>query len=248
MRVRALAAVAVAVVVVSAATACASTVTGQAVAAPEPAVNNPALAVIPVRTVPGSAAFPVTTDRNAAIVLVGKPGAKVVVDLYEDYLCPVCGRFDAQYSPDIARQFAAGTLQVRYHPLDLLDASSTPPGYSLLAANAALAVATATPAKFLDFQASLFGDQPPENGPGWTAGELKNLAARLGAGNAEFNALVDSQNYDQQIQANLAAATNDPSLQQPSGGFGTPSVVAGGKLVDWSADPNWLDEMVNAAH
>ena len=249
MRVGHLAAIAVAVAVACGATACTSSVTGQAVAAAQVVrPNDPTLAVIPARTVPGSAAFPVTMDRNAAVVLVGKPGAKVVVDLYEDYLCPVCGRFDSMFSSDIDKQFAAGTVQVRYHPLDLLDESSVPPGYSLLAANAALAVATASPARFLDFQSSLFGHQPQENGPGWTVGELKSLAVRLGAGNAQFNALVDTGDYDQLIKANLAAATNDPTLQQPGGGFGTPTVVAGGKVVDWSDDPNWLDSLVATAY
>ena len=246
MRVGHLAAIAVAVAVACGATACTSSVTGQAVPAAQP--NGPTLAVIPARTVPGSAAIPVTMDRNAGVVLVGKPGAKVVVDLYEDYLCPVCGRFDSMFSADIDKQFAAGTVQVRYHPLDLLDESSVPPGYSLLAANAALAVATASPAKFLDFQSSLFGHQPQETGPGWTVGDLKNLAVRLGAGNAQFDALVDTGNYDQVIKANLATANSDPTLQQPGGGFGTPTVVAGGKVVDWSGNPNWLDSLVATAY
>jgi protein-disulfide isomerase len=255
MPVRFVAAVAVAVAVACTAAACTSSVPGQAVAAPDALAQSsgtdPALAVIPVRTVPGSDAIPVTIDRAGATVLAGKPGAKVQIDLYEDYLCPICGRFDAEFSSGIYTQLAAGTVQIRYHPLNLLDAESDPPGYSMLAANAALAVATATPGKFLAFQASLFGHQPPENGRGWTQGELKNLAIRLGAANGQFDSLVVGQTYDRQIQANLTSASKDPALQQDAGGssaFGTPTLLAAGRQINWVADANWLNDLVSAAH
>ncbi|HVV19386.1 MAG TPA: thioredoxin domain-containing protein, partial [Pseudonocardiaceae bacterium] len=212
-----------------------------------PDVRDPRLAVIPVRTVPGT--YPVAVD--SAAVVVGRADAKVHVDIYEDYLCPVCARFDAQFGDAIDRQVAANAVQVSYYPVNLLDHESTPAGYSMLSANAAVAVAIVAPATFLDFQRSLFGKQPAEGGAGWTRDELLNLAYRLGVSGSRFDSLVSGKAFDQQIQANLDHANSDPGLEQDAGGskaFGTPAVFSGGHLVDWSGNPNWLTDLVGSAH
>ena len=92
--------------------------------------NVAAQTVIPARTVPGSAQYPVSIDRAAATVLVGKPTAKVTVDAYEDFECPICREFESQYFTGVEQQLEAGTVQVRYRMLNLLDQSSVPAGYS----------------------------------------------------------------------------------------------------------------------
>ncbi|QUQ64704.1 thioredoxin domain-containing protein [Kutzneria sp. CA-103260] len=92
-----------------------------------------------------SATYPTTVDKAAATVLVGKDTAKTTVDAYEDFLCPICGQFEQVYFPQLEKHLAAGDLKIRYHLLNLLDASSVPPGYSMISANTALAVATVAP-------------------------------------------------------------------------------------------------------
>ncbi|HET6502703.1 MAG TPA: thioredoxin domain-containing protein [Amycolatopsis sp.] len=207
-----------------------------------------AVAVIPA--VHAAATYPTTVDRAGATVLVGKDTAKVTVDAYEDFLCPICGQFEAANFPDLEKQLSAGTVQVRYHLLNLLDDRSVPPGYSMMAANTALAVATVAPEKFLDFHYSLYQKQPEESGPGWTQAQLTSLANRLGVSGAPFDNLVDGKTYDARIQQNLQTAENDQSLWQTSSqgsGFGTPTIVIGGKPVDWT-QPGWLDNAVSAAY
>jgi protein-disulfide isomerase len=208
--------------------------------------------IIPAKTVSGSAAYPATIDKANATVLVGKPTAKVTVDAYEDFLCPICGQFESQYFQQMSRQLSAGTLKVRYHMLNLLDSSSVPAGYSMMSANTALAVATVAPQKFLDFHYSLFQKQPEENGPGWTQEQLTNLANRLGVSGSQFDKLVADKTYDQRIQANLDAAGKNQALFQTSTdgsrGFGTPTIVANGKVVNWQADTTWLSDLVKAAY
>jgi protein-disulfide isomerase len=203
---------------------------------------------IPVAHANGT--YPTTIDRSKALVTVGKDSAKVTVDAYEDFLCPICGKFEQTYFPGIEKHLAAGDVKIRYHLINLLDSSSVPPGYSMLAANTALAVATVAPDKFLDFHYSLYQKQPQENGPGWTQDQLSNLANRLGVSGAQFDDLVKNKAYDNQIQQNLTTAEKDPALVQDNGdgtkGFGTPTVVVGGKVVDLS-DSNWLDKAVSAA-
>ena len=54
--------------------------------------------------------------------------------------------------------------------------------------------------------------------------------------------MVNGNTYGPKIQANLASAAANPALQQ-QGGFGTPTIVANGALVNWQ-DPNWLNAIV----
>lgn len=196
-----------------------------------------------------SATYPTKLDRANATVLVGQPSAKVTVDAYEDFLCPVCGEFEARWFPAIDKQLAAGKIKVRYHLLNLLDEGSTPKGYSTQSANTALAVAQVAPEKFLDYHLSLFKQQPSEGGPGWTQKQLSELAGSLGVKGPAFDRVVKTGAYDKQIAANLAAAVKNKKLWQTSAqgtGFGTPTVVVNGKVVD-VRQPNWLDKAVKTS-
>jgi protein-disulfide isomerase len=206
--------------------------------------------LIPARTVAGAAQYPVAIDKANATVLAGKPTAKITVDAYEDFECPICREFESQYFTGINQQLRAGTVKVRYHLLNLLDNSSTPAGYSSMSANTALAVASVAPGTFMDFHYSLYQKQPAENGPGWTQAQLSSLANRLGVSGPQFSSMVNNRSFYGQIQANLDAASKDRALFQTSTdgstGFGTPTVVANGKVVNWQTDTTWLSDLVKA--
>lgn len=206
--------------------------------------------VIPALTVKGSTSYPAVLDKADATVLVGKSTAKVTIDAYEDFLCPICGDFESTNFNNIEAQLEAGTIKVRYHMINLLDSRTTPPGYSTMAANTALAVAQADPEKFIDFHYSLYNKQPSEGGVGWTQAQLNSLANRLGVSGPVFNSVVDNKTYDKQINANLTAAENDQALFQQSSegtGFGTPTIVANNKVINWQSDATWLSDLVKAS-
>jgi protein-disulfide isomerase len=214
--------------------------------------NQAAQTIIPALTVPGSNSYPSTVDKTDATVLVGQAAAKVTIDAYEDFLCPICGQFEASNVSTIERQLDAGTIKVRYHMINLLDNSSNPPGYSLMAANTALAVATVAPATFLDYHYSLYQKQPQEHGTGWTQAQLTDLAHRLGVSGPRFDSLIANKTYDHQIQTNLTNATHDQALWQTntdgSQGFGTPTIVADNTPINWQANATWLTQLVATAY
>jgi protein-disulfide isomerase len=79
--------------------------------------------LIPEQTVSGSDSHPATIDRADATVLVGKPTAKLTIDAYEDFLCPICGEFESA-NAGVEQQLQAGTIQVHYHMINLLDSRS----------------------------------------------------------------------------------------------------------------------------
>lgn len=208
--------------------------------------------VIPAKTVAGSANYPVTIDKADATVLAGKTDAKVTIDAYEDFECPICKDFESANFTNVEKQLQSGTVKVRYHMINLLDGSSVPAGYSSMSANTALAVATVAPDKFIDFHYSLYQTQPEENGPGWTQAQLTSLANRLGVRGAEFDKLIADRTYYQQIQTNLDNASKNKALFQQAGGgqptFGTPTIVVNGKVVNWQANTSWLRDAVKAAY
>jgi protein-disulfide isomerase len=202
----------------------------------------------------GQAIAPITTQaqvggvvekRNGVVVSVGKPGAKTTIDIYADFLCPICGQFQKTYGQQIEQQINAGNLQVNYHMVPLLNSSSNPPGFSLDAANAALAAADA--GKFTAFHDSLYASQPQEGKRGYDNAQLIKLGQDLGITNPKFAQEVNSGTYDQQINAAFQQTLNDPNLQQNFGqgaSFGTPTVAVNGKAIPLSQ--GWLDQLIAA--
>lgn len=205
----------------------------------------------PIPPVRVAASYPVSLANG--VVTAGKPGAAATVDAWEDFLCPICGNFEAAYAGEIQDALTAGRLDVRYHVVNLLDRNSNPNGYSLLAANAALCAADA--GVFPSYHASLYGKQPKEGEAGYTVDQLVALGQQLGA-KGSFESCVRSGAHDAEAKAQLDRAADVPALQvrDASGAVGhtadgrpvfrgTPSVVADGKLVN-IADSNWLAKTI----
>jgi protein-disulfide isomerase len=171
------------------------------------------------------ASYPV--DAEGGVVVAGKPAAPTVVDVYEDFLCPACGLFEARHRATIEQALDDGRIVVRYHPVNLLDELSRPPGYSLEAANAAICAAEAR--VYPSYHASLFAAQPKEGGTGYPQEALASLGGELGAGGG-FEQCVRSGAHDGQVLANLAGA--DAALRSLGGFRGTPTVLVNETPVD----------------
>jgi len=186
--------------------------------------------------------------RADGVVIVGDDTAKVTLDVYEDFLCPACGAFEAANGADIEKHVEAGTVQVRYHMLPMLNESSDPPGYSMDSANAGLCAADA--GMFPGYHKSLFKDQPEEGGRGWDREQLVKLGNLIGISSADFKACVTSGKYDSLVQGNFDEVKKTTYLQQDVGGgkkgFGTPTIAVGEKVVD-TAKSNWLDKLIASA-
>jgi protein-disulfide isomerase len=188
---------------------------------------------------------PVALEAQTGTVVVGKDDAKATIDVYEDFLCPICGTFEKQFGKAVEDGVTSGKLKVRYHIVNLLDAQSKPAGYSLLSAGAALSVAKNSPEKFPGFHDSLFAAQPHEGGAGYTADQLVQLGKNLGVGGS-YEQDVRGGAFDETVKAAFKTAGSDPALRRSDGGksyFGTPTVTSGGKIVD-TRDQNWLAALI----
>ncbi|WP_394613602.1 DsbA family protein [Lentzea sp. JNUCC 0626] len=180
--------------------------------------------------------------REGNTVLVGKDTATVTVDVYEDFLCPICGTFEKTYGTDIKKAVEDGKVKIRYNILPMLNRLSSPEGYSTDSANAALCVAD--DGKFNAFHAALFAKQPEEGEAGYTQDQLIKLGKDVGVTATGFESCVRSQTYKTQLDELMSKTSNDPALRDAeSGRFrGTPSVASGGKLIDLD-NKNWLSDL-----
>jgi protein-disulfide isomerase len=184
--------------------------------------------------------YPVAVQGDT--IVTGKPEALVTLNVYEDFLCPICGQFEKLYHQQFAQAAAQGTAKVVYHPVSILDDRSAPPGYSTLAAGATFCAAKA--GIFPRFHDSLYGTQPAEGGRGWTSAELEQLGRALGADDS-FARCVQTD-AGPRITAATDTASRYISGLRSDHRFGTPSVVVNGAVVDIS-NPAWLEQALSGA-
>ena len=166
----------------------------------------------------------------------GQASAKVRVDVYEDFQCPICKQFEATSGATLAKYVADGTARVVYHPIAILDrASST--RYSTRAAAAAGCVADTAPSAFVPWHAAVYAEQPPEGGAGISDARLAELAKAHGA-SAAASCITGS--------AFESWATRVTDAASQAGVTGTPTVLVNGQVLqDWT--PAGLSAAVAAA-
>ncbi|MGH3686011.1 MAG: DsbA family protein [Pseudonocardiaceae bacterium] len=184
--------------------------------------------------------YPVAAQGDT--VVTGKPQAPVTIDIYEDFLCPICGQFEKLHHPRLAQAAADGKAKVVYHPVAILDDRSEPAGYSTLAAGATFCAAEA--GIFPRFHDSLFAAQPAEGGRGWTSAQLQQLGRTLGAGDG-FARCVQT-GAEPRITAATETASRYISGLRSDHRFGTPSVLVNGAVIDFRVgDEGWLDQALS---
>ncbi|MGI8415713.1 MAG: DsbA family protein [Nakamurella sp.] len=188
-----------------------------------------------------------TAKVSGGVISVGNKNPTKSIDVYEDFLCPVCAEFESQYGQQIAQYADQGKLQVNIHMVNFLDSHSASKDYSSRAAAALLAVATEAgnkPGLVLKFHSSLYdqGTQPAENGStDLSNAQLAALAIKDGAP-ASVGASITSGKYVAQVKTN--ATIFEAQMQKATGSVGTPTVLNDGKPASIN-DVNWLTNIVN---
>lgn len=179
------------------------------------------------------------TAVQGSVVVAGK-AAPNTVDVYEDMLCPICQAFESEYGGDLTKAINDGKIQVRYHPVAILNSRSKPAGYSQRGANAVLCAAES--GFFSAYHDKLYAEQPKENSAGLSDQELIDKGNQVGAPPA-FAQCVTSGKHIRAVQVETQRAGGDAALRSPGKQyFGTPTVTVNGKVVDRSSD-SWLTDI-----
>ena len=161
----------------------------------------------------------VAVDDGTAFAIGTGP---VKVDIYEDFMCPVCGQFETGAATTIDQLVAANKVTVQYHPIAILDrASSTE--YSTR--SAAASAAAAQGGKFAEYHRVLFANQPAEGSAGLDNAKLIELGKSVGLTDAAFADAVNDGTYQ-------AWATKVTDTASARGVTGTPTVLVGGKALE----------------
>ncbi|AWH91653.1 DsbA family protein [Dietzia lutea] len=200
----------------------------------------------------GGEANPITFGETAdeqieitdtGVVIVGQQDAPTI-QVWEDYMCPACGSFEAQYGESISEAVEAGDLRVEFHTLNFLNGQSGSGEYSTraLAAVQCVAAKDSLPV-FFDVKNAFFAEQPAEGGGDRSAQELAGTAEEAGAnpdtveciGNVETNGGMD--------KASDSADNAQQTIREITDRVSTPTVAFEGEVVDL-ANAAWLQEIV----
>ena len=166
---------------------------------------------------------PTAVDGGTAFAIGDGP---VTVDLYEDFMCPICHEFETASGPTLKQLATDHKVTLRYHPISILDRASNGTEYSTRSAGAA--AAAAVDGKFIEYHDVLYANQPAENSNGLTDAKLIELGKSVGLTSDAFVKAVNDKTYD-------AWATQVTETAGANHVTGTPTVKVAGKVV---ADPN----------
>lgn len=184
-----------------------------------------------------------TVQVADGVTRVGAANAPVTIDLYEDFLCPVCAQFETIYGQELAQELDAGKVAVRYHMLDFLNDGSASKNYSTRASAAALCAASdGDGSAFPPFHTTLFtsGTQPKENaGTDLSDTQLAGLAKAAGASPAAQTCITSGTKM---ADATAAAKAGEQQLAATVGQVGTPTVLKDGKSINFQ-NSNWIAQL-----
>lgn len=166
-----------------------------------------------------SAAIPasVSAEDGYGIVFNKELTGAPFIEIYEDFQCPACARFESIAGEYIEELITTKKAKVAFHTLSFLG------GESQIAANAA--ACSADEGKFLQLHKTLMANQPSENSGAWTSSYFSTLGLGLGISSPEYDKCVSGNKYMGWVKnvADQGAKRNINS---------TPTVFINGKEID----------------
>ncbi|MEU4422960.1 DsbA family protein [Actinoplanes sp. NPDC024001] len=187
----------------------------------------------------GALVAPKGATAGGALV-VGQAAAPVKLEVYLDYMCPFCGRFEQANSDEIDKLIDDGTVRLELYPLAFLDRMSEGSRYSTRAANAVVTVADRAPEKVTAFNEALFDNQPQEGTEGLSDARIAELAGQAGIAQDVID-VFDDRIFEPWIAKSTEAVFD-------AGITGTPTVKINGEVFKgdlYTAGP--LTQAVTAA-
>lgn len=153
------------------------------------------------------------------------------VDLYVDFMCPICGQYDAVNRTDIRTMLDDGAATIVVHPLNFLDEQSLGTAYSTRAANAFAVAAAEAPEVAMDFLEALFDNQPAEQTEGLTDAQIAEIAVAAGVPQEVADTFA-AGTYSEWV----AVASNQAGADDVTG---TPTTFIDGER--WGSQGEWAE-------
>jgi protein-disulfide isomerase len=167
----------------------------------------------------GAAAPAAATDDGTGFAVGTGP---VTVEIYFDFLCPSCRRFEQAAAPTLDRYLAEKKVTLVYRPIAILDEASTT-RYSTRAG--AAGACAAERGKLHEFVAAMMDRQPAEGTAGLSDDEIVGIGGGVGLTGEDFGACVRGDAYHDWLTSNTEAAAG-------RGVQSTPTVLVNGARLD----------------
>jgi protein-disulfide isomerase len=151
---------------------------------------------------------------------IGSADAPHQVVVYEDFLCPICGEFEAAGHEELAQLADQGKVQIEYRPFVLLSRLGEYSSRSTMVWSLVLQQDGADVAQKL--HDLLFANQPSEEGPFPSREDLVTLAGQAGADTTKLQTAIDAgDGVDWPVNATKSAESLDVDS--------TPTITLDGK-------------------
>ncbi|HTX92120.1 MAG TPA: thioredoxin domain-containing protein [Anaerolineales bacterium] len=172
----------------------------------------------------------VVTNLNT----MGDPGAKVKLDVWEDFQCPACKHYSENIEPLVVNDYVVtGKVFYTFHFYPFLDGGQ---GESHQAAYAAMCAAAQ--GQFWYYHDTLFANWLGENAGSFTDARLTGMAVAIGLNMDDFNQCYKAGTYAAQVQQDYADGTT-------RGVQGTPTVMVNGTILTPGYVPSY-DQIAQA--
>ena len=162
----------------------------------------------------------VSAERGYGIVFNGDLKGVTVLDLYEDFQCPSCARFEGTQGQYLESLIADKKATVVFHTLSFIGTES------IIAANAG--ACSADEGKFLALHKMLYQTQPQENSGAWTNEALVAAGGSVGIKSKVYEKCVTNGTYADWV-TNVQASAAKADVNS------TPTVFINGKQLDRNA-------------
>jgi protein-disulfide isomerase len=172
---------------------------------------------------------------------MGSADAKVVVEEFADYQCPVCGVFHSTAEPRLRSQYIkTGKVRFLFRNFPVVDSHVANGTESHLAALAALCAGDQN--VFWGYHDLLFENQSGENQGDFSTPRLDSFAAQLHLDGVTFDQCLGNQTHADIL-------TGDIQMGKSHQVNGTPSFFVNGTPVNgaFSADFPWLFDAIDKA-
>jgi protein-disulfide isomerase len=134
---------------------------------------------------------------------IGKAGAPVLLEVWSDFQCPVCGTFATTYLPRLVTDFVAtGQIRIVDRSIDILGSGS--PSESLDAAVGA--VCAGRQGEYWAYHDYLFWNQAGENRGAFSRERLGAMATEIGLDRAAWDACFSGGTAADDVIARTASA------------------------------------------
>jgi protein-disulfide isomerase len=183
---------------------------------------------------------PVSRNADGSITMAQAGVSAPVLEIFEDFQCPICKEFENTSGGTIKRLAAEGKVKVVYRPFQLFQDEPLSSN-SRRAANAALC----TPAgKWVSYHDTLYKFQPPEGKKGFSEKDLVAWGGDLGVTGSTFTTCVNDTQKAGQLDQMTRYSTGTRKVT------GTPTAYLAGRPLDLQSqmlDPSALAQAITAA-